>query len=79
MPADTLRQAIATSLALFERAGDAGIVALEVMPTAKFDLRLGFVPVLELIGAANPSVLLGVSGSELLQVIDECKWPGAGA
>lgn len=63
MPADTLLQAIATSQALFQRAEDSGMVAFEVTPAAKFGVRLRFVPVLELIGAANRSVLLGVSGS----------------
>lgn len=76
MPADTLLQAVSTAMAVIEQAGDAGVVALEVMSTAEFDARLGFAPVPDLVSVSEAAELLAVTRQRILQMLAERKLSG---
>ena len=76
-PAQDLRQAISTGLALVAAATEDQVVVLEAMSTAEFDARLGFDPVPELLSVTEAAELLEVTRQRVLQMIDEGKLPGA--
>lgn len=76
-PAQDLRQAISTGLAIIAAATDHQVVVLEAMSTAEFDARIGFDPVPELLSVTQTAELLEVSRQRVLQMVDEGKLPGA--
>lgn len=77
VPAEGLRQAALAATALVQ-AAHPGLtpLALEVMPEDEWDLRQGFVPVPELIGASEAAAMLGVTRQRVVQMVDEGKLPG---
>jgi len=75
-PAQDLRQAISTGLALVAAATGHPVVVLEAMSTAEFDARIGFEPVPDLLSVTEAADLLGISRQRVLQMIDEGKLPG---
>ena len=60
-PADDLRQATTTALALAASATSVPILALEVLPTAEFDARNGITPAPEYVGVPDVAAALGVT------------------
>lgn len=76
VPADTLRQAITTALPLIEQAGNAGVIAVEVMSTAEFDARLGVESLPDLVSGPEAAQMLGLSRQRILQMVQEGKLPG---
>jgi excisionase family DNA binding protein len=75
VPADTLRQAAATSLAIAESAAGVAAITLQVLPTEEFDRRNGLEPVPELVSVAEAAQVMGVSRQRVLQMVDEGKLP----
>jgi excisionase family DNA binding protein len=69
VPADSLRQAVITALALVAAAGH-DAYAVEVLPTDEFDRRLGLEPVPELLSVTEAAAALGVSRQAVQQRID---------
>ncbi|MEO6116026.1 MAG: helix-turn-helix domain-containing protein [Pseudolysinimonas sp.] len=61
--ATNLRQAVDVGLALAGKASTAELNAIEVLPTADYDRRVGLVPMPELIGTDDAAELLGISRS----------------
>lgn len=76
LPAESLAQACATAAAVVGAALGAEAVACEVMTEAELDAREGFVPVPELLGAAEAAGLLGVSRQRVQQMAQEGKLQG---
>ncbi|HEY9413568.1 MAG TPA: helix-turn-helix domain-containing protein [Pseudonocardia sp.] len=71
VPADSLRQAITTALALVEQAAGTEVVALEAMTTEEFDARAGFEPMpTDLVGTTEAAQMLGVSRQRVQQMAD---------
>ena len=68
VPAENLRQAAATALAVVEQAAGAPAVSIDVMATDEFDARAGFVPVPDLVGTSEAAEILGVSRQRVLQL-----------
>jgi excisionase family DNA binding protein len=73
LPAEGLRQAVATGLALV--ATVAGVVRVQALPEAVRDAREGWDVVDELLSASEAAEALGVSRQRVLQMIDEGKLP----
>lgn len=69
LPAETLRQATNTALALVAAAFAEEPVTCTVMTTEEFDARQGFVPLPDLVSVADAAELLGVSRQRVLQKI----------
>jgi hypothetical protein len=76
LPAENLRQALTTAVALVEAAGGSPVY-VEVMTTDEFDVRAGFVPVPKLTSASDAGEYLGVSRVRVNQMIDEGRFPSA--
>jgi len=81
LPAETLRQAATTALAIADAASaavldGAAVLALEVLPTAEFDQRNGLVPVPELVSVTEAAERLGVSRQAVLQRLESGSLPG---
>lgn len=70
LPAETLRQATATALAVADAALDAEVLTLEVLPTAEFDARLGLAPLPELLSVTEAAEKLGVSRTAVLKRLE---------
>ncbi|MDI1290608.1 MAG: excisionase family DNA-binding protein [bacterium] len=75
VPAESLRQAVTTGLALIATATDREPFGVAAMTEAAWDAREGFVPVPELIGADEAAVILGVSRPRIPQLVAEGKLP----
>lgn len=75
VPAETLRQAATTSLAVVEAAGGRP-VAIEVMATSEYDRRAGLQPMPELVSVTEAAELLGVSRQAVLQRLERGTLPG---
>ncbi|GAB3884699.1 helix-turn-helix domain-containing protein [Terrabacter terrigena] len=73
LPADDLRQAVTTALALARPI--AGVVAVSALPEAVRDRRQGWDVVDELVGVSQAGEILGVSRQRVLQIINEGKLP----
>lgn len=67
LPADNLRQAITTALAVAEAAAAAEVLSIEVLPTAEFDARNGVEDAPETIGVPEAAEILGVSPQAVRQ------------
>jgi excisionase family DNA binding protein len=76
LPAESLRQATVTALALAEAALAAEVLALEVLPTVEFDARLGATPLPELLTVSQVAEKLGVSRQAVLQRLESGSLPG---
>lgn len=76
LPADTLRQAVTTALAIAEAASAVPVLAIEVLPTAEFDARVDLVEVPELVSVTDAAELLGVTRSAVLQRLESGSLPG---
>lgn len=79
VPADTLRQALTTGLALAGQASDRDPLGISALLEQEWDRREGFVPVPDLIGATEAAQLLGVSRQRIAQMVDEGKLPATRA
>lgn len=76
VPAESLRQAVTTALALITvAAGPHDVVSLEVLTAADFDRRLGLAPIPELLSVAETAAELGVSRQAVQQRIDSGSLP----
>lgn len=75
IPAESLRQAATTALAVCESATRRPAVAIEVMPTDLFDRRHGLEPLPEQLSVTEVAQLLGVSRQAVLQRIDAGSLP----
>jgi excisionase family DNA binding protein len=81
LPAETLRQAATTALAIAEAASaavldGAAVLVLEVLPTPEFDERNGLVPMPELVSTTEAAEKLGVSRQAVLQRLESGSLPG---
>jgi excisionase family DNA binding protein len=81
LPAETLRQATTTALAIAEVAGRAAlagaeVLALEVLPTDEFDARNGLAPMPALMSVTEAAAELGVSRQAVLQRLEAGSLPG---
>ena len=75
LPAESLRQAITTGLAVVEEA--AGVaVSVTAMTTDEFDLRAGLEPTSESVTVAEAAELLGVTRQAVLAKIKRGTLPG---
>jgi excisionase family DNA binding protein len=79
VPAETLRQATVTALAIAGAAYDAEPIAIEVLPTAEFDARLGLAPLPEVVSVTEAAKKLGVSRQAVLQRLESGSLPGTKA
>jgi excisionase family DNA binding protein len=79
VPADSLRQAVATGLALAAAASDREPLGIAALAEQEWDRREGFVPVPELVGATEAAQILGVSRQRIAQMVDEGKLPATRA
>lgn len=70
LPAENLRQAATTALAVAEAAHVAPLLAVEVLPTAEFDARHGLTPLPDLVSVTEAALLLGVSRQAVLQRLE---------
>jgi len=70
VPADNLRGAITTALALARDATGVEALGLEVITTAEFDRREGLAPMPELLSVTQAATRLGVSRQAVLQRLD---------
>lgn len=75
LPADSVRQAAVTALAIVEQAAGVPARSVEVLTTADFDRRHGLDPVPDLVGVTEAAQLLGVSRQRVLQMVEEGKLP----
>lgn len=78
-PATDLRQAATTALALVAQATTVPVLALEVLPTAEFDARLGITPEPETLGVPEVAQLLGVTPQAVRQRIASGSLPATRA
>lgn len=69
LPADSIRQATVTALAVVAGAFAEEPVACTVMTTDEFDARQAFVPMPDLVSVAEAAELLGISRQRVLQKI----------
>jgi excisionase family DNA binding protein len=81
LPAETLRQAATTALAIAEAASaavldGAAVLVLEVLPTAEFDERNGLAPMPELVSVTEAAERLDVSRQAVLQRLEAGTLPG---
>ena len=70
LPAETLRQACTTALAVVEAAAGVQALTVEVMPTAEHDERLGIEALPEVVGVTEAAAILGVSRQRVLQLVE---------
>ncbi|GIL37566.1 helix-turn-helix domain-containing protein [Phycicoccus sp. DTK01] len=75
LPADDLRQATATGLAILAQAVDDEVLAVTVQTEAMRDERAGWAPVPELVSVAEAAERLGISRQRVLQLIDAGRLP----
>lgn len=74
IPADTLRQAATTTLAVV--GADYGApLTLSVQPEEVRDARLGWVPIPDLVGATEAAQILGLSRQRIQQLVTAGKLP----
>ncbi|MEK8226712.1 helix-turn-helix domain-containing protein [Oerskovia sp. M15] len=82
LPAESLRQAATTALAIAETGAvraaldGADVLALEVLPTAEFDQRNGLDPMPELVSVTEAAEELDVSRQAVLQRLESGSLPG---
>lgn len=69
LPAETLRQAINTSLAVLEQAVGQ-VTTIEVMTTDDYDARQGLAPMPELLSVTETAHTLGISRQAVLQRLE---------
>lgn len=67
VPADNLRQAFTTAIALAESATTVDVLTVEVLPTAEFDARNGIQAAPETIGVPEAAEILGVTPQAVRQ------------
>ncbi|MCR6647814.1 MAG: helix-turn-helix domain-containing protein [Cellulomonas sp.] len=77
LPADSLRQAVTTALALVTHAAAAEPIGVEVITTAAFDRRHGAEPVGQLLSVTEAASALGVSRQAVLQRIEAGSLPAS--
>ena len=70
VPAHSMRQAIATALAVSTAAGYPEPFALEVLPTVEYHRRVDDAPVPPLLSVTQAAELLGVTRARVQQLID---------
>lgn len=70
LPAENLRQATTTALAIAETVNVAPLLAIEVLPTDEFDARYGLARMPELVSVTEAALLLGVSRQAVLQRLE---------
>lgn len=70
LPAETLRQAVTTALAVIESATLLPVTAIEVLPTDDFDRRNGLEPVPDLVSVSEAAAILSISRQRVLQLVD---------
>lgn len=71
----SLRQALASAIAVVEAAFDASAIVSEAMTEAEFDIRQGWVQTPDLVSVSQAAELLGVSRQRVLQRIQEKTLP----
>lgn len=81
LPAETLRQAATSALAIADavaaQALDAApVLALEILPTAEYDRRHGLEPMPELMSVTEAAEVLDVSRQAVLQRLESGSLPG---
>lgn len=76
VPAETLRQAVTTGLAVVEAAAGVRALAVDALATDDFDRRHGVEPMPELLGVTEAAALLNVSRQRVLQLVDAGTLPG---
>lgn len=76
LPAENLRQAISTALAVVEAAVGGPVTAIEVMTSEDFDRRHGFAPLPELVSITEAAKQLGVSRQAVHQRVESGSLPG---
>lgn len=69
-PAENLRQATRTMLTVAEDATGQPAASIEVLTTAAWDRRNGFIPVPELVSVTDAAAKLGVSRQAVLQRLE---------
>jgi len=77
LEANTLRQAIAAALELVEKATGEKAVAVEVLPTDVYDLRVQQPTIPELVGYAEIAEMFGVTRQRARQLVDLPGFPAA--
>nr|WP_297429782.1 helix-turn-helix domain-containing protein [uncultured Actinotalea sp.] len=75
VPAEDFVQLMQTTVAITARAVGAPVLAVEMLPTAEFDRRLGLEPVPELLSVTEAARLLGVSRQAVLQRVESGSLP----
>ena len=70
LPAESLRQAAVTALALAEAALAVEVLAFEVLPSGEHDARLGLAPLPELLSVTEAATKLGVSRTAVLKRLE---------
>ena len=70
VPAADFAQAAQTTVAVFARALDAPILAIEIMPTDEFDRRIGLAPIPDLVSVTEAAALAGVTRQAILQRLE---------
>ncbi|WP_210651368.1 excisionase family DNA-binding protein [Nocardioides sp. SYSU D00065] len=75
VPGQSLRQAVASAVAVVEAAMGAHAIVCEAMTEDEFDTRQGWAPTPELVSVSEAAELLGVSRQRVLQRIKERSLP----
>jgi excisionase family DNA binding protein len=70
VPAESLRQAATTALAVVEAAAGRPAVSVQVLPTDDFDRLNGLEPMPELLSVTEAAGVLGVSRQRVLQLVE---------
>ena len=77
LPAETLRQAITTALAVVEAAANGPATAVEVLTSDEFDAREGLEPLPELVSVTQAAQQLGVTRQAVLERLERGTLPGS--
>ena len=70
LPADDLRQAVVTGLAVIAAQLGRRVLSVEAMPTDEFDKRAGIAPLPELLSITDAAELMGVSRQAVHQRLE---------
>ena len=76
LPAENLRQAISTALAVVEAGAGGPATAIEVTTSAEFDARMGLKPLPEMVSVTEAATQLGVTRQAVLERLERGTLPG---
>lgn len=76
LPAETLRQAATTAIAVLEQQLAGEVTVIEVMTTATFDIRHGLEPVPDLVSVTEAAAELGISRQAVVKRLEAGTMPG---